>query len=155
MESQGPVCAKHDYPSMKLSLHQSLNNGTPESHSVRASAIAASVGCWNYLVRIGIPGDIIATLTAIKDVHFKAIMGVQLSEKDEEVLKYLSDITVADIMPEADEDGDEVGGFKLSFHFSENPFFPHSVLVRLQLSRSGWDYCSGIPSYVHHSSWGQ
>ena len=62
---------------------------------------------------------------------------MQLTEKDEEVLKYLTDITSSEIMPEADEDGDDVGGFKLSFHFSENPFFPHSVLVRLQLRCSG------------------
>ncbi len=78
---------------------------------------------------------------AIEDMHLKAIVGVQLSEKDEEVLKYLTDITSLDIMPEADEDGDEVGGFKLSFHFSENPFFPHSVLVRLWLRFSGRAQC--------------
>ena len=56
----------------------------------------------------------------------------QLSEKDEEVLKHLTDITVSELAPEPDEDGDEIGGFKLSFHFSANPFFSQTVLVRVR-----------------------
>ncbi len=57
--------------------------------------------------------------------------GTQLSEKDEEVLKHLTDITCTDLAPEADEDGDEIGGFKLSFFFAPNPFFSHTALVRM------------------------
>lgn len=45
------------------------------------------------------------------------------------MLKHLTDITVSELAPEPDEDGDEIGGFKLSFHFSANPFFSQTVLV--------------------------
>lgn len=46
------------------------------------------------------------------------------------MLKHLTDISVAELAPEADEDGDEIGGFKLIFHFSPNPFFDQPTLVR-------------------------
>lgn len=62
------------------------------------------------------------------DVHVCLLM--QLSEKDEEVLAYLTDITSEDLEGTVDEDGDEMAGFKLSFHFKPNPFFDHPVLVR-------------------------
>lgn len=60
--------------------------------------------------------------------------GAQLTEKDEEVLKHLTDISVSELAPEPDEDGDEIGGFKLIFHFSANPFFSHTELVRMSQS---------------------
>ena len=58
---------------------------------------------------------------------------VQLTAKDEEVLEYLADVAVEDLEPEVDEDGDEMGGFKLSFTFAPNPYFDNETLVRPQL----------------------
>ncbi|KAK9918886.1 hypothetical protein WJX75_007835 [Coccomyxa subellipsoidea] len=58
------------------------------------------------------------------------MIGDSLTEKDEEVLKHLTDISVSELAPEPDEDGDEIGGFKLIFHFSANPFFSHTELEK-------------------------
>jgi hypothetical protein len=66
--------------------------------------------------------------------HFLRCGVAQLTEKDEEVLKHLTDISVSELAPEPDEDGDEIGGFKLIFHFSANPFFSHTELVRMSQS---------------------
>ena len=55
---------------------------------------------------------------------------VQITGKDEEVLEYLADVTVEDLEPEEDEDGDEMAGFKLTFTFAPNPFFENETLVR-------------------------
>ncbi len=46
-----------------------------------------------------------------------------MTEKDEAVLEHLVDIT------EEELESDENSGFRLTFHFSENPFFPHNTLV--------------------------
>lgn len=48
----------------------------------------------------------------------------QISEKDEAVLEYLTDITEEEL----DEEEGECG-FRLTFHFAKNPFFPHETLV--------------------------
>ncbi len=54
---------------------------------------------------------------------------VQLSQKDEEILTHLTNIECEELEPEEDEDGDELAGFRLSFHFDKNSFFDHDVLV--------------------------
>ena len=54
---------------------------------------------------------------------------VQLSQKDDEILTHLTNIECEELEPEEDEDGDELAGFRLSFHFDKNPFFDHDVLV--------------------------
>ena len=81
--------------------------------------------------------------------------GAQISEKDEAVLAYLTDITWEDLAEEApkppkaeekkdgDEDeedeDDEPHGFRLMFHFAPNPFFPHETLVR-----ASWPGCCSL-----------
>ena len=77
--------------------------------------------------------------------------GVQISEKDEAVLAYLTDITWEDLAEESpkppkaekkeddedkDDEDDEPHGFRLMFHFAPNPFFPHEALVR-----AAWPGC--------------
>ena len=54
---------------------------------------------------------------------------VQLSQKDEDILEHLTNIECEELEGEEDEDGDEIAGFRLSFHFAKNPFFDHDVLV--------------------------
>ena len=54
---------------------------------------------------------------------------VQLSQKDEDILEHLTNIESEELEGEEDEDGDEIAGFRLSFHFAKNPFFDHEVLV--------------------------
>ncbi len=78
----------------------------------------------------------------------------QITEKDEAVLAYLTDITYVDLSEEAapakaeppavkpkaedeeaeeddeEDEDEEPHGFKLTFHFAANPFFPHATLVR-------------------------
>ena len=54
---------------------------------------------------------------------------MQLSQKDEEILAHLTNIECEELEPEEDEDGDELAGFRLSFHFAKNPAFDHEVLV--------------------------
>lgn len=49
---------------------------------------------------------------------------MQISEKDEAVLEYLVDITEEELDAEEGETG-----FRLTFHFAKNPFFPHDKLV--------------------------
>ena len=49
---------------------------------------------------------------------------MQISEKDEGVLEHLIDITEEELDP---EDGET--GFRLTFHFAKNPYFPHETLV--------------------------
>jgi Nucleosome assembly protein (NAP) len=49
---------------------------------------------------------------------------LQISEKDEGVLEHLIDITEEELDP---EDGET--GFRLTFHFAKNPYFPHETLV--------------------------
>ncbi len=64
------------------------------------------------------------------------------------MLAYLTDITYVDLSEEAapakaeppavkpkaegeeEEEDEEPHGFKLTFHFAANPFFPHATLVR-------------------------
>jgi hypothetical protein len=62
-------------------------------------------------------------------VELAMVGPMQLSQKDEEVLAFLTDITSEDLEGEVDDDGDEIAGFKLAFHFKPNPFFDHDVLV--------------------------
>ncbi len=81
-------------------------------------------------------------------------LAAQITEKDEAVLAYLTDITYVDLSEEAapakagapaaaakageeeededeeEEEDEEPHGFKLTFHFAANPFFPHATLVR-------------------------
>jgi hypothetical protein len=57
----------------------------------------------------------------------------QITEKDEEVLAYLADVTCADLEPGVDEQGDPVEGFKLTFAFAPNPFFDNAELARFLL----------------------
>lgn len=54
---------------------------------------------------------------------------MQLSQKDEDILEHLTNIASEELEGEEDEDGDEIAGFRLSFHFAKNPFFDHAVLV--------------------------
>lgn len=54
---------------------------------------------------------------------------MQLSQKDEEILAHLTDIECEELEPTEDEDGDELAGFKLTFHFGKNPNFDHEQLV--------------------------
>lgn len=49
---------------------------------------------------------------------------MQISEKDEGVLEHLIDITEEELDPEEGETG-----FRLTFHFAKNPYFPHETLV--------------------------
>lgn len=51
---------------------------------------------------------------------------MQISEKDEGVLEHLIDITEEELDPEEGETG-----FRLTFHFAKNPYFPHETLVGL------------------------
>lgn len=54
---------------------------------------------------------------------------MQLSQKDEEILAHLTNIECEELEPEEDEDGDELAGFRLSFHFAKNSAFDHEILV--------------------------
>ena len=54
---------------------------------------------------------------------------LQLSQKDEEILAHLTDIECEELEPTEDEDGDELAGFRLTFHFSNNANFDHEKLV--------------------------
>ena len=64
--------------------------------------------------------------TGIPEFWFKSLkntsqVGALINKKDEEVLKFLRDITV---------DFQDNGSFKLHFHFAANQFFDASVLTR-------------------------
>lgn len=59
-------------------------------------------------------------LTALK--HHEMIDSI-ITEKDEEALKYLIDITQEPL-------DDEAGSFTLKFHFKENPYFTNEVLSK-------------------------
>ncbi|ELR22669.1 nucleosome assembly protein family [Acanthamoeba castellanii str. Neff] len=59
-------------------------------------------------------------LTALK--HHE-MLDSAISEKDEEALKYLTDIT-------QDPVEEEAGSFTLKFHFRENPFFTNEVISK-------------------------
>lgn len=48
---------------------------------------------------------------------------LQITEKDEAVLEHLVDITCDEL------EGDGEAGFRLTFHFRENPFFTNTTLV--------------------------
>jgi nucleosome assembly protein 1-like 1 len=52
-----------------------------------------------------------------------------ITERDEGALKHLIDITTSALEGE-DEDGDELCGFKIDFHFEENEYFEDSVLTK-------------------------
>ncbi len=59
------------------------------------------------------------------------------------MLEYLADVAVEDLEPEEDEDGDEMGGFKLTFTFAPNPYFDHETLVRARLLPQGFAGSAG------------
>ena len=63
------------------------------------------------------------------DCILTEVTAVQLSQKDEEILAHLTDIECEELEPTEDEDGDELAGFKLTFHFGKNPNFDHEQLV--------------------------
>lgn len=65
-------------------------------------------------------------------------LGVQITEKDTEVLAFLTDVASEDVV---DEDGDEAG-FKLTFAFRENPFFTDRALTVTYLINQDSDYLS-------------
>lgn len=52
-----------------------------------------------------------------------------ITERDEGALKHLVDITTTQLEGE-DEDGDELCGFKIDFHFEENEYFENSVITK-------------------------
>ena len=52
-----------------------------------------------------------------------------ITERDEGALKYLVDVQTSKLSGE-DEDGDELCGFKIDFHFSENEYFEDAVLTK-------------------------
>jgi nucleosome assembly protein 1-like 1 len=52
-------------------------------------------------------------------------IGEQISEKDEGVLEHLIDITEEELDPDEGE-----SGFRLTFHFAKNPYFPHETLTK-------------------------
>mmetsp|Transcript_10203 Transcript_10203/g.30717 ORF Transcript_10203/g.30717 Transcript_10203/m.30717 type:complete len:389 (-) Transcript_10203:677-1843(-) len=51
-------------------------------------------------------------------------IGNRITEKDEAVLEHLVDITCDEL------EGDGEAGFRLTFHFRENPFFTNTTLVK-------------------------
>ena len=63
------------------------------------------------------------------DCILREVTAVQLSQKDEEILAHLTDIECEELEPTEDEDGDELAGFRLTFHFSKNTNFDHEKLV--------------------------
>ncbi len=56
---------------------------------------------------------------------------VQITEKDEAVLEHLVDLSCDEL------EGEEEAGFRLTFHFRENPFFSNTTLVRMGPSGTG------------------
>ena len=74
---------------------------------------------------------------------------MQLSQKDEGILEHLTNITCEELEGEEDEDGDEIAGFRLSFHFAKNPFFDHKVLVSPSRATP-----EGIPPFLTKSGEG-
>ena len=65
-------------------------------------------------------------LVAMKNIEDLAEV---ITERDEQCLSYLQDITYSKLFGE-DEDGDELHGFKLSFYFAQNPFFSNAVIEK-------------------------
>ena len=63
------------------------------------------------------------------DCILTQLNALQLSQKDEEILAHLTDIECEELEPTEDEDGDELAGFKLTFHFGKNANFDHESLV--------------------------
>ena len=53
----------------------------------------------------------------------------KITERDEGALKHLIDVQTSKLSGE-DEDGDELCGFKIDFHFSENEYFEDAVLTK-------------------------
>ena len=76
---------------------------------------------------------------------------LQLSQKDEEILAHLTDIECEELEPTEDEDGDELAGFKLTFHFSKNANFDHESLVgcpaTVQRTRKALPTLRGLGDY--------
>jgi len=65
-------------------------------------------------------------LIALKNHEEIAAM---ITERDELALKHLVDIKTSNLTG-VDEDGDELCGFKIDFHFSENEYFEDAVLTK-------------------------
>ena len=65
----------------------------------------------------------------LNDLGLTQQTALQLSQKDEEILKHQTDIECEELEPTEDEDGDELAGFRLTFHFSKNTNFDHEKLV--------------------------
>eukprot|EP00252_Welwitschia_mirabilis_P014991 TRINITY_DN33096_c0_g1_i1.p1 TRINITY_DN33096_c0_g1~~TRINITY_DN33096_c0_g1_i1.p1 ORF type:complete len:360 (+),score=107.44 TRINITY_DN33096_c0_g1_i1:54-1082(+) len=58
-------------------------------------------------------------LTAMKNID---VLAMQITSKDEEVLKFLKDIKWSRLA--------DAKGFKLEFHFQENPYFTNTLLTK-------------------------
>lgn len=48
-------------------------------------------------------------------------------------MAHLTNIECEELEEEEDKDGDELAGFRLTFHFNKNPYFDHESLVRRAL----------------------
>lgn len=72
----------------------------------------------------GIPEFWLRAMQNLPELH------ESITEKDEEVLKYLTDVRSEFLPEEKTEDGEILSGFRLTFIFAENEHFSNTTLTK-------------------------